>query len=364
MRTSTWTGLGRRLAVRAPVVTLLIALLLAAAAGTPVPATEPQAVTRDAVWRAIFARPEPSEAGPSEAAPGHAARIALGRDLFHDVRLSGASRASCATCHDPAHAFTDGRRTAIGPAGAALTRNVPALYNLAWGTSFFWDGRAATLATQARVPITAPDELAGDFPTIAERLASDRAMQAKFAAAFPGAQAITEDAILAALVAYEQSLVSPKSRFDLWVEGDGRALTAEELRGFDVFVGKGGCVSCHGGWRFTDDAFHDVGLAGSDLGRGALETGGAGLPAFKTPSLREVARTAPYMHDGALATLGDVVEHYAGKLIKRPSLATAIVRDLVLSADEKAALIEFLKTLSSEDVIRAADETTRPMPKK
>jgi cytochrome c peroxidase len=328
-------------------------------AATGAPGDPPPAPTRESIWRAIFARPPMPAVSSTEQA-----RIALGHDLFRDVRLSGSGHAACATCHDPGHAFTDGRRTAVGPAGAVLSRNAPALYNLAWGTSFFWDGRAASLAAQARFPILSPDELAGDFPSITRRLADDPAMKARFAAAFPATADVTEGEILDALVAYERSLVSPETRFDRWVEGDAAALTARELAGFDIFVGKGGCVSCHGGWRLTDDSFHDVGLASADLGRGALSSGTPGLPEFKTPSLREVANTAPYMHDGSLATLEEVVDHYAGHLVKRPSLAPTIVRDLELAPGEKQDLIAFLKTLSSERISRAPDETSRPTVKK
>ncbi len=337
----------------------LLVLGIGAAGGAPdeTDTSVAAGITRETVWRPIFARP------PAIAAQNDAL-VALGRDLFQDVRLSGAGKASCASCHDPAHAFTDGRKTAIGPAGAILGRNAPSLYNLAWSTSFFWDGRAPSLTDQAKVPIEAPNELAGDFPTIVHRLSDDPAMRARFAAAFPDAQAVTETAVLDALAAYERSLVSAETRFDRWVEGDDAALTEQEFKGFDIFVGKGGCVSCHGGWRFTDDAFHDIGLESTDLGRGASGNGGSGLPEFKTPSLREVSRTAPYMHDGSLATLEDVMDHYSGKLIKRASLAPTIVRDLSLSKDEKAALIAFLNTLSTEPESHTSAETTRPMLKK
>jgi len=317
-------------------------------------------VTREAIWRAIFARPHT----PAAAEPSEAAKIALGYDLFRDTRLSGSGHASCVSCHDPDRAFTDGRKTAVGPKGAVLARNAPALYNLGWATSFFWDGRAASLADQAKVPIQAVDEMAGDFPTITQRLANDAAMKQRFAETFPEAGGVTEQSILEALTAYERSLVSPETRFDRWVAGDNTALTEQEFKGFDIFVGKGGCVSCHGGWRFTDDTFHDVGLPGKDLGRGALTPGAPGLPEFKTPSLREAARTAPYMHDGSLATLEEVVGHYAGGVVNRPSLAPTLIKDLKLSEDEKAALVAFLRTLSSEQKSHSSDETTRPMLKK
>ena len=305
--------------------------------GATVNAEAVESPARDAVWRAIFARPA---AGP-EPAPDTAARIALGHDLFHDTRLSGSGKASCATCHDPARAFTDGRPKGQGPDGTALARNVPGLYDLAWTTSFFWDGRAPTLKAQARFPILAKEEMAGDFPTIVRRLGSDANVALRIEAAFPGSGGVSEDAILEALAAYVGSLASPETRFDRWIDGDETALDAEERRGFGLFVGKGGCVSCHGGWRFTDDGFHDIGLAGDDLGRD-------GRRQFKTPSLREAVHTAPYMHDGSLATLEDVVEHYSGRLIDRPSLAPTVVRGLTLSEQEKAALVAFLRALSSQ----------------
>jgi cytochrome c peroxidase len=345
---------------------LAIALLPA----SPGPASQSRAETvavdtslpdRVAVWRAIFTRP----AAPPEGVTDDPAKIALGYDLFRDKRLSGRGGTSCASCHDPAHAFTDGRRTGLGPAGAGLARNVPSLYNLAWASSFFWDGRAGTLADQARGPILAQDEMFGHFPAIAESLERDATMKARFQAVFPASTHITEQEIVDTLAAYERSLISPPTRFDRWVAGDDDALDGHEQRGFEIFVGKGGCVSCHGGWRATDDGFHDVGVPGADLGRGALDGPMKGLPQFKTPSLREAVHTAPYMHDGSLATLLDVVAHYAGGHVKRPSLAPTLVRDLVLDATERADLVAFLKTLSSERGPGAsADETSRPVLKK
>lgn len=318
---------------------LTLGLLAVAAA----PAAGEEAPSRNAVWRAIFARPAIAPPALSDVE-----RIALGHDLFRDTRLSGAGDRSCASCHDPSRAFTDGRATGAGIGGARLARNVPTLYNLAWGREFFWDGRAASLEAQARFPIEAADELAGDFPTVVARLRSDQEMAARFSRAFPGEEGISEAAILAALSTYERSLASGVAPFDHWVEGDDAALSAIEKEGFDLFVGKAGCVACHGGWRFTDDAFHDIGLAGNDPGRGAVAGGVPGLAQFKTPSLREVARTAPYMHDGSLPTLEAVVDHYAGKLVARPSLDANVVRDLRLSETERAALAAFLGSLSSD----------------
>jgi cytochrome c peroxidase len=153
---------------------------------------------------------------------------------------------------------------------------------------------------------------------------------------------------VAALATYERTLVSPVTRFDRWIEGDGKALSAEEIAGFKLFTGKAGCADCHTGWAFTDSAFYDIGLPGDDRGRGAVLRLPAAEHAFKTPGLREVARSAPYMHDGSLATLDDVIAHYESGIVRRPTLARELDRKLALTAAERQALIAFLKSLSSE----------------
>ena len=306
----------------------------------PRSAEEPPAADRDQIWRSIFARPQASPADALETK-----RQALGALLFFDARLSRDNDRSCAACHQPENGYSDGEPRARGRDGAPLKRNTPHLFNLAEATSLYWDGREPTLETQARVPITTENELGAGMETAVARLSADAGFRARFAEAFPGETELSEMSILAALAAYERSLVSPETRFDAWVRGDSDALDETELRGFRIFVGKGGCVACHGGWRMTDDSFHDVGLRTTDPGRSAVPGGLAGIAAFKTPGLRQVAKTAPYMHDGSLATLDAVVDHYSGKLIRRPSLSPNIVRDLDLDAGERAALIAFLKTL-------------------
>ncbi len=323
---------------------LIVWLLCAASVGTAADDAPPPP-SRDAVWRAIFARPVE---GPAPSDPSSAEKIALGHDLFRDPRLSGDGARSCASCHDPAKGYTNGKAKGEGLGGVTLPRNVPAIYNLAWSKQFFWDGRAPSLEAQARLPLLARDELAGDFAEIVSRLGRDPSMQERFARAFPDRSQATETAILEALAAYERTLVSPPTRFDRWVAGDDEALTETESEGFDLFVGKAGCVSCHGGWRLTDDGFHDIGLKGTDPGRGAVQGGVPGLAQFKTPSLRELAYTAPYMHDGSLPTLRAVIDHYAGDLVQRPSLDANVVRNLILTESEKTALISFLRTLSTD----------------
>ena len=298
-------------------------------------------------WRALFRRPTAPPPAPADN-PMTPDRIALGAKLFADPRLSGSGGRSCASCHRPELAFTDGRRRAQAVSGAPLRRNTPSLWNLAWSKHYFWDGRAPSLEVQVRAPIEAADEMGGDWPTILTRLAADAELAGRFRAAFGDEAPASQDSVVKALAAYVRSLVSPATRFDAWIEGDAAALSEAEVRGFRLFTGKAGCVLCHAGWRFTDDRFHDIGLPGTDPGRGAVPGGTPGLMAFKTPSLREAAHTAPYMHDGSLPTLAAVVAHYSGGFLPRPTLAPTMNRTLRLSAGERADLVAFLRTLSSE----------------
>jgi cytochrome c peroxidase len=293
----------------------------------------------DQIWRSIFARPAARAVDEFEAK-----KQALGEKLFSDTRLSRDGDRSCASCHRPESGYSDGLRQARGRDGTALKRNTPHLFNLAEGKAFYWDGREPTLESQARIPLTAENELAADWARTLADLGADPEMRAQFAVAFPDG-GVSEDTVIAALAAYERSLVSPVTAFDRWAAGDEAALSEPERRGFRIFAGKGGCVGCHGGWRMTDDGLHDIGVDSDDPGRSVVAGGAAVIPAFKTPGLRQVSKTAPYMHNGSLATLEDVVAHYAGGHLKRPSLAPNLVRDLELDAQERAALVAFLKTL-------------------
>jgi cytochrome c peroxidase len=317
-------------------------LLLSGAGAEDARPKEPLRVEN--AWRALFKRDVQPPAPPEN--PSTPAKVTLGARLFSDPRLSGDGRRSCASCHRPELAFSDGRRRAQGLNGEALGRNTPSLFNLAWSSAYFWDGRAASLEAQVVMPIAATQEMGGDWLEILRRLNGDAGLLAAFQAAFPGQTRIAEDNVAKALAAYVRSLISQPTRFDAWIEGDGRALTANEVRGFRLFSGKAGCVLCHVGWRFTDDRFHDIGLASGDMGRGLVAGGTPGLPAFKTPSLREAAHTAPYMHDGSRATLAAVIKHYAGGLRQRPSLAPSLQRRLTLTKREQADLLAFLGTLS------------------
>jgi cytochrome c peroxidase len=321
-----------------------------AATGTTTAAAEPGSATLDQL-RLLFRRPA------ALAAPGgaEAAQVALGARLFREAKLSADQTMSCATCHDPARSFVDGRKRARGNAGQDLPRNTPALWNLSRARAFYWDGRSPTLEAQIKDAIERQGEMAGALEEGVQRLSREASYTAAFQQAFPVATAITGEQVLAAIAAYERTLVSPVTRFDRWVAGRADALTTRELAGLQMFTGKGRCLACHGGWRFTDDGFHDIGLRstdqGRDQGRAAL-VGGSGR-AFKTPSLRESVWTAPYMHDGSLLTLDDVVAHYGGKLERRQSLAPELKRRIDLSRAERGDLVAFLKTLSSPSRPRA-----------
>lgn len=299
----------------------------------------------DPVWRQIFSKPLPAPEPVTN--PSTPAKIALGFMLFRDARLSRDGTLACASCHQPERAFTDGLQKAAARDGGSLPRNTPSLFNMAWSKHFFWDGRAASLEDQAKQPLTDQREMAVDLSVAVKTLAADQVAASLFWRAFREPPYVSEDNILKALAAYERTLIAPDTAFDHWLSGDGAAVSESAQRGFKIFVGKGGCVGCHGGWRMTDDGFHDIGLPGDDQGRAAIAGGIPGAPQFKTPGLRELSKTAPYMHDGSLPTLRSVIDHYAGGFQKRPSLDSAIVRDLVLSDAEKTDLENFLRSASS-----------------
>jgi cytochrome c peroxidase len=284
-----------------------------------------------------------------------AAKAALGERLFNDKRLSVDGTVSCVTCHDAAKGFSDGVALGRGVAGTPVKFHSPTLWNLAWGNAFFWDGRLATLEAQAVAPIENPEEMGSSIAPVIEKLKSDVVVQAAFRAAFPEQPEINKETLAKSLATYMRSLVSPPTRFDAWIAGRPDALTASEKSGFAIFVGKGGCMNCHSGWAFTDYAFHDIGLPSQDRGRGFV----IGRPmlnqAFKTPTLRELTWSAPYMHDGSLKTLEDVVRHYETGGVNRSTRSPDMPKQLPLTDNERRDLVAFLRTLSSPTPPRPAD---------
>jgi cytochrome c peroxidase len=307
-----------------------------------------------AALKAKFARPTylPQPADN----PSTPEKVALGRRLFRDKRLSSTGTVACASCHDPKLSFSDGEPTGQGVTGRRLARHTPTLWNAAFSPALFWDGRASSLEDQVHFPVEHPDEMGSTLEAGARRLAEDDDYRSAFAGAFPTEPEISPDNIARALAAYERTLVSPPTRFDQWVAGEADALTASELRGFELFTGRGRCIACHTGFAFTDHNFYDIGLATDDKGRGKEIGLSAADYAFKTPTLRELAWTAPYMHDGSLATLEDVVRHYEGGGVPRPTRSRDMPPSLALSDTERADLVAFLEALSSETPPQPSDE--------
>jgi cytochrome c peroxidase len=297
---------------------------------------------RKAAFRRPAAVPFPADNPFSEK------KRALGEALFHDKRLSVDGSLACASCHERGKGFADGKVQGRGVPGRALKRHTPTLWNLAWASPVFWDGRARSLEEQVTGPISSPDEMALPVATLVARLAADPAVTRAFADAFPEAPRVDAANLAKAIATYERTFVSPDTRFDRWIAGDQRALTPSEIAGFGLFTGKAQCVKCHSGFALTDYAFHDIGLPGDDRGRGAVLRLEAAEHAFKTPGLREIGRSAPYTHDGSLATLDDVIRHYVSGVVDRPTLSKDLTRGLELSDAERADLIAFLGTLTSE----------------
>jgi cytochrome c peroxidase len=272
----------------------------------------------------------------------------LGRALFFDRRLSRDRSVSCASCHLPERAFTDGRTVSTGVAGRQGRRNAPTLVNRAWGDAQFWDGRVASLRDQVLHPIEDPDEMGFTRDAAAARIAADPALAARFAE-------VLDDSVHAAslarsLAAYVASIIAGDAPFDRWAAGDTTALSAEARHGRRLFDGRARCSVCHRGPNFTDEQFHNTGVAWragapADSGRFAVTGRERDIGAFKTPTLREIARTAPYMHDGSIASLEAVIDFYDRGGFSNPYLDREL-QPLGLSGDDKQALIAFLGMLS------------------
>jgi cytochrome c peroxidase len=242
----------------------------------------------------------------------------------------------------------DGLPKAIGQARKALSRRTPTILNAAWADLLFWDGRAGSLEEQALAPLTSPEEMDRAPEMAAQRVAEIPGYRRMFASAYPG-QPISGKTLGMAIATFERTIVSGAAPFDLWIAGREDAISESAKRGFDLFNTNAGCRKCHDGWTFTDNGFHDIGTGGQDTGRWSRLPLEAMRHAFKTPTLRNVSARGPYMHDGSERTLRDVIELYdRGGRVKRPSLAPEVHR-LHLSAAAKTDLIEFLKTLTSDD---------------
>lgn len=272
-------------------------------------------------------------------------KVALGRRLFFDPRLSAENTMSCATCHQPERAFGDGLPRARS-GERTLARNTPTVLNVAWLPSYFWDGRTETLEAQSLGPIQSPEEMNQDLAGLEQELAAVPDYVRQFQAAF--GSGVSRDAIAKALAAYQRTLVAADSPFDRFLAGDRQALTPEARRGYELFLGDAGCVRCHHGPLLTDGKFHRLGIGRTDLGRAAVTGKSDDRYRFRTPPLRNIADTAPYMHDGSLKTLDDVVQfYYRGVPARGPEnlpLDVSALQDQSFS--DMPAIVAFLRSLS------------------
>lgn len=294
--------------------------------------------------------------------PLTAEKIDLGRLLYFDKRLSTDSTVSCASCHHPRFGFGDGQPVSTGVKKQKGARSAPTTINRAFSKEQFWDGRAADLEEQAKGPIANPIEMGFTHDGVVARLKGIRGYREQFEKVF-GTENLTIDRVAQAIAAYERTILSGNSPYDRFQAGDKSALSAAAQRGFALFEGKASCVRCHTGFNFADEGFHNLGVGWDakkkelrDTGRFQVTQKDQDKGAFKTPTLRDSAETAPYMHDGSQKTLEEVVEFYNKGGESNPFLDPQ-VKPLSLTAAEKKDLVEFLRALTGEI---AADATTEP----
>lgn len=277
-------------------------------------------------------------------------RVDLGRTLFFDPVLSADRRVSCASCHRPDHTFSDTSSVSLGANGRAGSRNAPSLVNAVYRGAFAWDGRGASLEDQVLRPIQNPVEMDLALSELEQRLRAQPSYSQAFRREFGDGP--TARAVMMALASYLRTLRSGDAPIDRYRAGDTTALSATARLGFALFIGKAGCSTCHVGPLFTDGDFHNTGVAWrdgrfDDDGRAGVTGLAEDRGRFKTPSLRNVGITAPYMHNGSKRSLADVIEFYDAGGQANPGL-DPFVRPLYLTTDEKAALIEFLGSLTRD----------------
>lgn len=335
---------GRRRAILWSGLPLLVfGLAVACADGPPsIPKdTLPERLSLAEVPFGLDPRPIPKDNPLTET------RVALGRRLFFDPILSGDHTVACASCHRPDHGFASPEARPHGIRGQMAPRRAPSLLNRAYGETFFWDGRATTLEQQALQPIENPVEMGSSLAEAVRRLTANKDYRAKFAAAFD--DGVTAANLARALASFERTLLRGDSRVDRFrKQGTQDALTQDERQGLWLYESKARCWRCHSGANFSDEAYHNTGVAWgkapADLGRYSISKQEADRGKFKTPSLRGVALAGPYMHDGSLKTLEEVIEFYNKGGGANPHLDSA-VRPLKLTPDEMRALVAFLRAL-------------------
>lgn len=282
------------------------------------------------------------------------ARVNLGRRLFFDPILSQDQSVSCASCHQPNHGLASPDSLAIGIGGKTGRRNAPSVFNRGYGKQQFWDGRATSLEEQSLQPISNPDEMGEALEPVLVRLRDNPEYADEFAKAFgpagEGNEVVNSTRLASALAAFQRCLLLGDSPVDRFRASDVKELSMEARQGLWIFESRGRCWQCHSGANLTDELFHNTGVSfGSsnrDLGRAEITHDPQDRYRFKTPSLRGVAETAPYMHDGSIKTLEEVVEFYNRGGSPNDSELSPHLRPLNLSADERRYLVEFLRALS------------------
>jgi len=288
--------------------------------------------------------------------PYSAEKEALGKLLYFDKRVSSNQSVSCASCHAPEKGFTDQAPVSTGIAGQKGGRSAPTVINRAYSTFQFWDGRAPSLEEQAKGPIANPIEMTSHPDAAAAHKACVECLKAipgyarRFKQVF-GTDDFTIDHVAKAIATFERTVLSGNSPFDRYENGDKGALSAQQVRGRDIFFNRAKCDSCHLGFNFTDGSYVNIGIGMDkpmpDLGRFMVSKKEEDRGAFKTPTLREIENTSPYMHDGRFRTLEEVVEHYDKGGIKNPWLDQRL-KPLNLTTQDKQDLVAFMKGLSGE----------------
>ena len=276
-------------------------------------------------------------------------KLDLGKKLFFDPILSGDNSISCASCHKPELGWADGLEKAKGFKQKVLARNAPTILNSGYLKSQFWDGRAPSLEEQAKAPIQSPVEMNQDIDELIEELKNEQEYVGLFRKTF-GSEEINLEKIVQAIATFERSIISSSSAYDRFWQGDKEALSIKAKKGMELFFGKAKCSICHNGPFFTDHQFHNIGVSASgktDLGRQQVTGEQFHKGAFKTPGLRDLALTGPYMHNGTLSTLEEVIEFYdqggESNVNKSP-----FITSIGLNAREKENLVEFMKSLTSD----------------
>ncbi len=280
------------------------------------------------------------------------ARVELGKMLFFDPRIGGDGNMSCATCHNPMLGWSDALPTAKGFKSQVLGRATPVITNTAYNGLQMWDGRKKSLEDQAIGPMEASVEMQTNFTELLNLINHSTHYQNAFEQAYPG-EGVNKGTIAKAIASFERTIVSNNSPFDKWVKGDKNALNAQQIEGFKLFTNpdKGNCAVCHSAPNFTDNGFHNVGLASwgkknPDMGRYSERPLGLMKGAFKTPTLRDIGLSAPYFHDGSSKNLTQVMEHYIDGGVKKTNLSPNM-KKLTINDKEKAAIIAFLDSLTT-----------------